>query len=196
MRIQDLRQPVNEGRDAPVFHWVDHKKLVNILSKNSMPARFTHTLPETNQQVTGNSMSRNPKFYAGDVWKIARLTFSQSKLAHTHKIIPLDADVAYRHGSGEEAFVTDRGKEHEHEKLINLKMAKQGTLVTSDVMAEEFVIGDIEPLNIYLIEIFVFDAAAMKKAIPMKNVNHEQIVAQVDEYGKQYGIPVTNRFKR
>ncbi len=98
MRIQDLMQPIVEGREAPLYHWVDKSKLYSILQEDEMKGYWFHIIPEGNRRVYGSSLTRNKRFVYPD--RVGRLTFDQGKLAQTNRIIPLDAEVVFGHTYG------------------------------------------------------------------------------------------------
>ncbi len=165
-------QPMVEGREAPLYHWVGKSKLYNILHEDKMGAWWEHIIPEGNRKVYGNSLTRNKRFVYLD--RIGRLTFDQGKLAQTNKIIPLDAEVVFDHthgGIGIDGITTDRQKAQKSQ-YSNDYYHKE-----SNIMAEEFVIGDIQPLHNYLIEI----AIARSKT---------RYVMIAQEYAKKYGINI------
>ena len=164
MSIKDFITTIIEGRDAPLYHWVDDKKLFAILRRNEMGAYWEHTIPwHANRYVEGNSMSRNAKLVWGG--GVVRLTFDQRLLAMTHKIIPLDAERTFhQHAQGMDDFTPDRDKE-------------PAGMDASSVLAEEFVIGDIKPLNKYLLEIEY-------------GGSDPQIKGVIRTYAHEYGIKV------
>lgn len=162
MTIRMFVDTMIEGRDAPLYHWMDKKKTLIVLSINAMPAKWEHMIPSQGKDyVYGTSMSRNEKFNwdNGEV----RITFDQSQLAMNHKIIPLDAERAFHSAQGNPDFVLDRDK------------AQYG--YSDKIMAEEFVIGNIEPLDRYVTEIW-YDGS------------DPQIKGVIRAYAAKYGVDV------
>lgn len=167
MRIQDLYRPLTEGREAPLYHWVGDEKLLAILEQNKMEAYWEHMIPgQAKKYSYGNSMSRNPRFTYPEVGRKVRLILDQSKLAQTNKIIPLDGERTFHTGQGSGAadYTIDRDKPIAGETDRN-------------VMAEEFVIGDIKPLNKYLLKIEYIGKS-------------DRIRGIIQQYASKYGIPV------
>ena len=164
MSIQDFLTTIIEGRDAPLYHWVDKKKLFAIFRENRMAANWEHVIPsQADRYVYGNSMSRNPQFVwaGGEI----RLTFDQRRLTMNHKIIPLDGERTFYHdkqGMYDGDFTSDRDKPQ-------LGMDEEA------VMAEEFVLGHIEPLNKYITEIWYDGSDAQIKGV-------------IRVYASKYGI--------
>lgn len=167
MDIRDLYQPIFEAREAPLYHWVGNDKLLPILDQDKMEAYWEHQIPGQAQQYSyGNSMSRNPRFTYPEVGRKTRLIFDQGKLAQTNKIIPLDAERTFHtaQGAGAADFTIDRDKPQAGETDRN-------------VMAEEFVLGDIKPLHKYLLKIEYHGKS-------------DRIRGIILEYARKYGIAV------
>lgn len=127
--MNDMRHLINlvEGRDAPLYHnfSLESEKAQTVFSNDILPATWIHNIPKLGK-TKGTSFTRNPRLEWGEI----RLKCDQAKLAHTHKIIPLDG---------------------QHVKSGGVYSDKEGK--DRYTLAEEFVFGDIKPLHTYLIEI-------------------------------------------
>lgn len=186
MRLADLF----EGREAPLFHFMDNEKATSVFSKDAMPAYWEHEVPGIGE-VKGNSFSRNQHFlYVG---RPVKITVDQARLAQTNRIVPLD---------GERIFRTSKGGEARPGHADRVMNSRKG----HTQLAEEFVIGDIKSLhrvltgielqnpNVYHMsgqEIILLDeltrSYAEKFNIPLTvHPNYEAKVAEIRERWKEY----------
>ncbi len=118
------------------------------------------------------------------------LEVDQSKLSHTNKMIPVDAEYAHY-------LARNRRKGNDPVALrawnkFNDRASGTGTHEMGAAMAEEFVVGDIHPLSRYLTQIIVFedltdeDDDYTTSDLP----NYEDFKESLEAYTKQYSIPV------
>lgn len=164
MRVIELLQ-ITESRSAPLYHWLGNVKLASVLEHDMMPAWWEHQLPWSNERVEGNSLSRNPRFKYPTTGRTVRLTFNQDALSRTNRIIPMDAEVVFSHSERAPDTLQDRSK----------PMSGEGD---ENVMAEEFVVGNIKPLHKYLTEIGVIGDSSTRT------------IQMIKEYSEKYSIPV------
>lgn len=171
-----FKESINEAREADLYHWLYHDKAAAVFDLNRMNGEWVHEVPYTNQRLQGTSMSRNPYFHLGRPF---RFVFDQDKLARSNKIVPLDAERTFQHTkrySGWEKS-PDRDKH------------------ASTTMAEEFVLGDIAPLNRYLKRIEIDDLELEKFSNRGEDVRFgpgsvQSIIAAAIQYGEKFGIPI------
>lgn len=133
---------IMEGRDAPLYHWLSAAKAARSFNSDRLRPLFAHKMLGSTK---GISLTRNAHYTHS--WAEAgapiRLTFNQGKLAQRYKIVPLDA---------EHAAAIDRKDPNRDHHDRNDAYGKPG-----GEMAEEFVLGIIEPLHLYIDEIFLRD---------------------------------------
>jgi hypothetical protein len=141
------------SRSAPLFHIMQWKKAKNVFETDHMPGRFEHDIPGYGK-VLGNSLTRNQNisWYGSTI-----LQMNQTKLAQRFKIIPLNGEfvLAYKQTQDLKNTYKDRG---------------------SSELAEEFVVGDIKNLHIYVDKITI-------------KYKHEFRFASKDEKLEIYHIP-------
>lgn len=143
---------IDEERGGYLYHGMNERKALAVLSNDSMPANWQSNIPGVGR-VNGNSFSRN-KLY-GTRWLeggyIVRLVMDQAKLAQTHKMIPVNAERLHQ------LAITNNTRR----ELGNPEMGITDTQRTtndrrkSDAarMDEEFVVGDINNLHRYIVSI-------------------------------------------
>jgi len=136
---------LNEGRDAPLYHWMDDEKVYKVLKNDALKPLFKHKLIK--QMGMGISMTRNKNYkhdWAGNT--ICRLTFNQARLAHDHRIIPVDAHhirlTPKQFARDYDPSMTDRNSPY--------------TKNDNSQMAEEYVLGEVKPLHKYVTEIYFY----------------------------------------
>jgi hypothetical protein len=131
MRIWEI---LREGRDAPLYHWMNGRKALEVFRTDALLPKFAH---EMLGHQRGISLTRN-KHYHHFNGQSACLVFNQAKLAQTHRIKPIDA---------ERAAAVDR-----RETGLN---SYHDRPAYGNEMAEEFVLGAIKPLHSYLAAIYL-----------------------------------------
>lgn len=140
---------LNEGRLAPLYHNMNNTKAKHVFEEDVLYGRVTHRILGKGYQ--GVSLSRNPRLggikesWYGEWW----LTLDQGKLAQRYKIIPVDADLA---------FYLTKNKKSVHSLTPKQLQLHQDRIIrqSHDLgghHAEEFLIGDIEPLHPYVTRI-------------------------------------------
>jgi hypothetical protein len=145
---------IMEGREAPLYHWMSAMKAARCFNSDRLRPLFAHKMLGPTK---GISLTRNAHYthsWAEDGAPI-RLTFNQRKLAQRYKIVPVDA---------EHAAAIDRKDPNTDRRDRNQRYGKRG-----DEMAEEFLLGIIEPLHVYLDEIFLKyhnDEPYLMRALP------------------------------
>lgn len=158
--MSDLRywMTLVEGRDAPLYHWMSGAKASKVFQKDSLQAQFSHVV--VGQK--GVSLTRN-KHYRHFHGTQVCLVFDQAKLIQRYRIIPLDA---------ERAAAQDRGTDPA------IARDRNNFFGGGDEMAEEFVIGSIQPLHSYLSRILVGDH------------NDMPFIDRMLIFARHYGIPL------
>lgn len=164
MRIWEI---LTEGRDAPLYHWMDGHKALQVFSVDALLPKFAHKIIGTEQ---GISLTRN-KNYNHFNGSSACLVFDQTKLAQTHRIVPVDA---------ERAAATDRGEKADLDKFHDRPAHSyyDGSGRFGNEMAEEFLLGAIKPLHTYLTAIYV------------RCRDDEEFLKDAVVYGRRFGIPL------
>jgi hypothetical protein len=168
MQIRDLF----EGRDAPLYHYMDYEKSMDVIERDEMHAYWKHTIPGIGD-VKGNSFSRNARFgYPG---RPVKIMVDQAKLAETNRIIPLDGELIFRGWGG----IGQPRAGHADRRMNSRPGHAQ--------LAEEFVIGDIKRLHRCITGI----------ELQNPNVYHMsgQEILNLDQmvrvYAGKWGIPLT-----
>lgn len=163
-----IREILTEGRDAPLYHWMKIGKALDVFKNDNLKASWTHNIPGLGKFI-GTSLTRNKRL----IWPAeVRLTFDQSKLAHTNRIIPLDGEFVlnntnpdYRPGMEVRDRVYNKAEAERY--LIN----------------EEFVVGDVHPLHKYITHILMMGET---------DVNDHFFPGSTDitqQYAIKFGIP-------
>ena len=141
----DMRDIINlvEARQAPLYHWMSAEKAARSFSSDRLRPLFAHKMLG---KIKGISLTRNPRYlhdWAAD-GSVIRLTFNQAKLIQHYKIVPIDAEYA---------AAVDRKNDV---KADNYQDRNQKyTFVDGKEMAEEYLLGTIEPLHSYIDEVFL-----------------------------------------
>ena len=169
MKVNEI---LTEGRDAPLYHNLSSDKAEAVFSNDSIPGLWEHDLPGMGR-VRGNSFTRNRLYRDGYP---VQLVVDQAKLAQTHKIIPVNAELIHRmnmanhlrRSSGKEPLTimtmpADALDRHKH---------------VQNQMSEEFVVGDINNLHQYVTKIILY------KGIGAGGMHF------LNEYAKKFKIPL------
>lgn len=159
-------QNVLESRSAPLYHWMNGKKAIDVLEHDKFTQLWVHDTPEGT--LTGISLSRNANFTYGE--KAVRLVFDQAKLATRYKLVPLDAERAFHHSIGTVSWYNRK------DRKMNAADGQQ--------YAEEFVIGSIEPIHKYLLKIVVSRSALLYGEA-------RTLIAVIEEYCNKYNLPLS-----
>lgn len=141
MKITDL---LCERRSGTLYHWMTDQKAEHCFKHDEMPARWEHYIPTIGKDFMGNSFSRNKRLI---LYYDYRLEIDQAKLATRYRIIPVDGNFIF-HGNPKKFPSKDQTKRfvsHNHlrDRIENVQNA----------LAEEFVIGDIKQLHLYIMKI-------------------------------------------
>lgn len=165
---------LTEGRDAPLYHNLSSAKAASVFSNDSMPGLWQHDFPGMGR-VSGNSFTRNRLYRDGYP---VQLVVDQAKLAQTHKIIPVNAELIHRMNMANSARRT-------YDKDPNLltpqdmdSSAWDRSKRAQDQMSEEFVVGDIDNLHRYITKI------VLHKGISAGGMHF------LNEYSKKFKIPL------
>ncbi len=129
-----------EARQAPLYHWMSATKAARAFNSDRLRPLFAHKMLG---KMKGISLTRNSRYKHDWVQDsiVIRLTLNQTKLAQRYKIVPVDA---------EHAAAIDR-----RDDPIDFKDRRDFTYRNGTEMAEEFLLGTIEPLHLYIDEIFL-----------------------------------------
>lgn len=154
-----------EIRGAPLYHLMACEKAIDVLEKDGFQRLWTHHTEEGT--IKGVSVSRNPHFSFGSN-NVVRLILDQVKLAHNHKMVPLDAERAFHNSYGGAKGANDRNWNSKH----------------STQYAEEFIIGGIKPgeLHKYLTKIELRNTYGSRPRV---------MVQTIEEYSKKWNIPLS-----
>lgn len=185
MKITEI---LTEGRDAPLYHVMGEEKAAAVFASDTMPARWTHDIPGRGQ-VTGNSFTRNKHYkqtdYAGAEGFVCRIVVDQNRLAQTHKIIPVHGELVHQYGQ-EKQWKADVGID---EPTDIRKLAQdpsnvdRGSKEQTDLMDEEFVVGDIKNLHQYVRQIDIWSSVAT-------TTDKGKFLVYLLQYAKKFNIPV------
>jgi hypothetical protein len=170
MRYSEI---LTEHKAAPLYHWLTTEKAYYILEHDAMPGRWDHFMPVEGKNYSGNSFSRNSRLNL-EHCKM-RITVDQSKLATKYKILPVD---------GNYIFHSSRAREDSPNKPVDMKKfnyLRDRTYSSSEAynFAEEFVVGDITNLHLYITEIFV------------DNLRYTFQMEDIEVYCTKYGIKLS-----
>lgn len=171
-----------EARQAPLYHNMTEQKAQYVFTKDAMPARWTHNIPNFGK-VSGNSFTRN-KFLQQEQNSVVRLTVDQARLAQTHKIIPLNAELI--HGfTQHNDFLNDI--DVPPEPLSQYQARKEQpddrSKPDKDRFDEEFVIGDIKQLHRYVTQIDIWGDLNYAE-------DQGRFLIAMMKYAKKFNIPV------
>ena len=141
---------IMEGREAPLYHWMSAEKAARSFNSDRLRPLFAHKMLGPTK---GISLTRNAQYTHS--WAEAgapiRLTFNQRKLAQRYKIVPVDA---------EHAAAIDRKDAPQIFRRVRRDRSNatgdgSGPWRRGNEMAEEFLLGTIEPLHVYVDEVFL-----------------------------------------
>jgi hypothetical protein len=141
MRLYEFDTKLDEDVGQPyLYHWMELSKAIKVLQSNCLKPLFAH------KQIgeRGISMTRNPRYLHNWVEGSVplRLTFDRNVLKQRFKIIPLDSEHArYKPGKHFQ-------RNYDSERTDRAKSARW----RDEPMAEEYVIGTIQPLHKYIVE--------------------------------------------
>ena len=133
-----IRDFLTEGRDQSLYHWMNPIKANSVFASDRMEARWTHRID--GRDVMGNSFTRNSHF---DWGRMIRLTVDQTRLTQTNKIIPLDGEYVFSRTHGHTETDWRKARPFYMDRHAFSKLGRKASLV----MAEEFVVGDINNLH-------------------------------------------------
>jgi hypothetical protein len=168
MRYHEIT--LTERRNAPLYHWLDNEKACYMLDHDSMLGKWEHYMPVEGQAFQGNSFSRNPRLNL-EHCKM-RITVDQAKLASRFKMMPTDGNYVFHSG---------RARKNATDGKVDMKRfdhMRDRIHASSEAynFAEEFVVGDITNIHLYITEIFI------------DNLRHVFDEQSVQEYCGKYGI--------
>jgi hypothetical protein len=168
MRYHEIT--LTEKRAAPLYHWLDNEKAHYMLTHDAMLGKWDHYMPIEGQSFQGNSFTRNSKLNL-EHCKM-RITVDQGKLASRFKIMPTD---------GNYVFHSSRARKDSKDGNVDMSRynyLRDRTYSSSEAynFAEEFVVGDITNIHLYITEMFV------------DNLRYVFDEEQIQEYCTKYGI--------
>lgn len=191
--------PLEEGRDAPLYHWAGHRKLITVLEHDVLLGDWVHINPETNKEIKGTSLSRTKRFR----WSIRNVRFviDQNKLQRTHRIIPLDADLvagySFNKTMGSYAPIDkDWGEWRKSPNVPRTKTGAKGDVNTD--FGEEFVLGDVKEFHQYLLSIDVVDdrerngvlSQFKPSSVRLSEILGSHMAKRTNQYAKKHGVPI------
>ena len=135
-----IHEILNEGREAPLYHGMRFGKAIWVFNNDILAAGWEHDIPGIGK-VKGNSLSRNKLLRYGHIV----LTLDQQKISQTNKIVPVDGE--YIHYLTKNSPLAQYAKDRKPVSVYGQKRSSKHTL------SEEFVIGDINPLHKYLLNV-------------------------------------------
>ncbi len=164
MRIFEI---LCEGRDASLYHMMNAKKAESVFKNDTMYASHQHKLP-SHGLIFGTSFTRFAQRWRkafGSVW----IEVDQTKLAQRHKIIPVD---------GEYVLGLKQGADDSN---------RFGDRIGGEEFAEEFVVGDINNLHLYVSNIMVLHTKEYRYLRPTEQASLDDTCS---EYAKRWNIPL------
>lgn len=172
---------IAEERGGYLYHGMKGDKAWAVLTHDSMPAGWQTNIPGIGR-VNGNSFTRNKLYGTEYHWGgyLVRLVIDQARLAQTHRMIPVNAELLHRLAQSNNvqrqlgipiATIQDMPRDARDRSKRDPR----------ERMDEEFVVGDIKNLHNYVVEIELFAGA------PIEPPTARTIL----EYSKKYNIPVT-----
>jgi hypothetical protein len=161
-----------EGRQAPLYHFMNSEKAVDVFSMNKIIDSWGHVF--NGKTIYGSSFTRNSKLNWG--YSCIRLAVDQQRLASTNKIIPVDGERVHRNSPYKGDY-----KGPVRDRLGNYPSGERST--KNQLLSEEFVVGPINNLNRYLTEIYFY-------LDDMDDDYSVQIAQAVSQYAKKFSIPV------
>ena len=190
-----INEIISTSHMAPLYHGMQVDKTLSVLNTDYMPANWQHNIPGVGR-VNGNSFSRN-KLY-GINTDIAdyfiQLTIDRVKLAHDHKIIPLNAELVWRL-----AQINNRNRKNSLPIISDPRKMPDTVQRSYDIktpshdrnkrnpmarMDEEFVVGNIKNLHRYITSIRLISDASLNKP--------PEAVALMN-YVNKFNIPLEGR---
>lgn len=146
--MNDIRNMINiiknineesKSHNNLIYHFVDEKKLINILTKNELKPRWKHFIEEENRIVVGTSFTWDllHSTLVNMEYPI-KLIFDRNKLVKKYK-----------------SFLINSNRTH-LQTMAQLKpnLYDPTAYKYEDMTPNElFVEGDIKPLNVYLVDI-------------------------------------------
>ncbi len=171
-------------RPALLYHHMDVRKALAVLSGDAMPARFRHHDPVSDTYLQGNSFSRNSRMGVRAT-DCVRLVVDRDALARRHRIVPFDSDAAFERYR---RFLKDDGQVDWDEyadywNAYDLDPAESDRAKNAAGLhwAEEFVVGDIRAIQRYVI------------AVEVNHLPHPRWATMRTAalaFGRRHGIPV------
>lgn len=173
---------INEERGGYLYHSMQVAKSAAVFSNDSMPANWQSNIPGIGR-VNGNSFTRNKEY--GTVYHVGgymvRLVIDQARLAQTHKIVPVNAELLHRQATTNNSRLSGGLPPNPHTGFPRNAMDRNKRS-PQERMDEEFVIGDINNLHRYIVEIQLPREA--ERIGP-------KLAKLITDYSKQFKIPVT-----
>jgi hypothetical protein len=169
-----------ESRSAPLYHIMEFKKAISVFEADMMPARWEHLVPKIGK-LLGNSFTRNKEFKN----RLVRITVDQARLAHTHRIIPVDGERIFMH--------TTKSAEDPTPERGELSLGRRGDRdMNTTPLAEEFVVGDIKQLHRFITKIEI----GTPNFSVISGANAIHLLETTQAYAAKYGIElvVSQRF--
>jgi hypothetical protein len=168
---------ITESKSSPLYHWLTTEKAYFIIDHDAMPGKWDHFMPVEGKVYQGNSFSRNSRLNL-EHCKM-RITVDQAKLASKYKIMPTD---------GNYVFHSSRARNQSKDGTVDMSRfnyLRDRTHSSSEAynFAEEFVVGDITNLHLYITEIFV------------DNLRYTFDMEPIELYCQKYGIKLVLKEK-
>lgn len=161
MKLIDLLEKVEQNE---LYHVMDTAKAHDVFKHNKIRASWKSKIDGRIQD--GSSFTRNPRFWFYDK-KWIKLTIDRNKLKARNKIVPVDAEFTVRATHGMRTMA--------HDRHINKN---------EQVMAEEFVIGDITQLN------RVVKQVELRFPASVSTYDMHEVLDAVEEWCESYNIPL------
>lgn len=166
MRFSEIK----ESSDASLYHFMDFNKAEAVFHDDAIRPSWKHDVPGLGE-VYGTSMTRNHRLYVRNSRPVC-IVVDRRTLKYTNKIVPLDGELVFSH-THKYRLVRDRTR---YNTPSNIKH--------DFILAEEFVIGLIKPLNRYV------------TTISLNYVSHESVMQNWNayliskKYADRHGIPI------
>jgi hypothetical protein len=180
-RLKALNEALlNEGRDAPLFHWTREQSLFNIISSDYLTAN-----PSNVPMGVSTSRNLNTIFFNN---RFAVLILNQSKLAQRYKIVPLygDSPVQMRANEQEERIITAKLDDvHKYITAIGIdsSVLAYGSKELSDVVSDSWQLVGVMLLAAYATKHHI--PIVDKKSISKNGAWSKDITAEIKAVAKK-----------
>lgn len=157
-----------EGRDAPLYHHMEHDKAVIVFEADTLEPWWTHDVPGLGI-LKGTSMTRNASM---TMRRPVTLVIDQRRISQTNRIVPLDGELVFAHTLGYRKM---------HDRRRHYVEPKDKAMFT---LAEEFVVGVVKPLHVAVVRIVLHADTFLSGA------QSWAVYEAARAYSKKWNVPI------